>query len=119
MTTDEQISLVRSTLSGSPHNWQLKVFDLIRRIPSGYLISYGELARWANREYNLQLCPQNTAWLRKALYHIIGHDTDIPLHRIATQWDAESSKDHPYTQQINRQKRMAEGTYPHPKWYRP
>lgn len=93
------------------------MFSLILRIPSGYLISYGHLARWANREYGLSLNPRNTAWLRGKLYGILGHDTDIPIHRIATQGDAESTKDQPYTKIVNRQKRTAEGTYPNPKWF--
>ena len=118
MTHEEQVTQVESQLAGAPGEWRLKVFSLICRVPPGYLISYGELARWANREYGLRLNPRNTAWLRGQIYGIIGHDTQIPIHRIATQGDAESTKDHEYTQKVNREKRMGEGTYPHPKWYR-
>lgn len=117
MTHQEQVSLVEAKLAGSPNEWQVKVFSLILEIPSGYLISYGELARQANRKFNLQLGPRNTAWLRGKIYGILGHETDIPIHRIATQGDAGSTKDHPYTQRVNREKRTAEGNYPNPKWY--
>lgn len=117
MTREEQIALVNANLAGSPNDWQRKVFSLILRIPSGYLISYGQLARCANREYNLNLVPRNMAWLRGKLYSILGHDTDVPLHRIATQGDAESMKDQPETKTVNRNKRSAEGTYPTPRWY--
>lgn len=118
MTHEEQIALVESRLTDSPNDWQLKVFSLIndKNIPPGYLVSYGELARQANREFGLQLGPRNTAWLRGRLYGIVGHEANIPIHRIATQGDAESTKDHPYTQQVNREKRTAEGSYPKPKW---
>ena len=119
MTHEEQIALVESKLAGSPNDWRRNVFDLILRIPAGYLISYGDLARWANREHGLHIGPRNAGWLRARIYDIVGHETDIPIHRIATQGDAESTKDQPYTQVVNRQKRTAEGTYPHPKWYRP
>ena len=117
MTHDEQVALVEAKLNGSPNDWQNKVFSLILKIPPGYLISYGHLAQWANREYGLNLRPRNTAWLRGKLYGILGHDTDVPIHRIATQGDAESTKDHPHTQAVNREKRTAEGTYPVPKWW--
>ena len=117
MTHDEQVALVEAKLKDSPNDWQNKVFSLILKIPSGYLISYGHLAHWANREYDLNINAQNTAWLRKRLYGILGHETDIPIHRIATQGDAESTKDHSYTQTVNREKRTAEGTYPVPKWW--
>lgn len=117
MTHEEQIALVDEKLAGSPNDWQRKVFSLILNIPFGYLVSYGQLAHCANGEYGLTLGPRNTAWLRGKLYGILGHDTDIPIHRIATQGDAESTKDQPHTKVINRHKRMAEGTYPTPKWY--
>jgi len=118
MTREEQMALVKSKLAGSPNEWRLKVFSLINdeNIPSGYLISYGELTRQANREFGLRLGPRNTAWLRGKLYGIVGHETDIPIHRIATQGDAASTKDQPETQQVNREKRTAEGSYPNPKW---
>lgn len=117
MTHEEQIALVDAKLVGSPNDWQRKVFSLILKIPSGYMVSYGQLARCANQEYDLNLGPRNTAWLRGKLYGIVGHDTDIPIHRIATQGDAESTKDQPYTKIVNRDKRSAEGTYPTPKWF--
>lgn len=112
----EQISLLEKELSGSANEWRLKVLSLIQQIPSGSLISYGNLARWANREYGLDLGPRNTAWLRKKIYWIIGHSTDIPIHRVANDGDTRSALDHPVTQEINRRKRGAEGSLHHPTW---
>lgn len=118
MTHEEQKALAESRLAGSPNEWQLKVFSLINdeNIPSGYLISYGELTWRANQTFGLNLRPRNTAWLRGKIYGIVGHETDIPIHRIATQGDAESTKDQPETQKVNKAKRTTEGSYPNPKW---
>ena len=116
MTHDEQVTLVESHLAGSPNDWQRKVFRLILAIPSGHLISYGNLARWANQEHDLRLRPRNTAWLRKHIYHIIGHDTEIPIHRVANEGDVKSTRDHEYTQEINHKKRSAEGSLHNPIW---
>lgn len=92
MTHEEQVSLVEAKLPGSPDAWRVKVF---------------------------RLSPRNTAWLRGQIYGIVGHDAEISIHRIAPQGDAESTKDHEHTQKVNREKRTAEGSYPHPTWYRP
>ena len=107
---------MESRLTGSPNDWQLKVFSLILKIPPGHLVSYGNLAKWANQEFGLSLRPRNTAWLRGKLYSIVGHETDIPIHRIANEGDVNSTLDHPYTQQVNAQKRAAEGFFNKPRW---
>jgi alkylated DNA nucleotide flippase Atl1 len=116
LTETEQIALLERELRGSPNEWRLKVLALIRRVPSGCLISYGNLARWANKEYGLDTGPRNTAWLRKKIYGVIGHDTDIPIHRVANDGDTSSSLDHPVTQHINRIKRGEEGSLRSPVW---
>ena len=124
MTYQEQVDLVQSKLVGSPQDWQLKVFSLILEIPPGHLISYGNLARWANQKFGLQLRPRNTAWLRGKIYgilcgksgHVTGHETDIPIHRIANEGDLKSSKDHEYTQEVNHRRRSAEGSRYNPVW---
>ena len=48
VTASEQVALLESVLKDSPNDWQIKVFRLMRRIPSGTLVSYGNLAKWAN-----------------------------------------------------------------------
>ena len=126
MTHKGQIALVQSRLAGSPSDWQLKVFSLINDvdIPPGHLISYGNLARWANHQFGLQLRPRNTAWLRGKIYHILtsesdhvlAHATDIPIHRVANEGDLKSTKDHEYTQKVNHEKRSAEGSRYYPVW---
>ena len=124
MTYQEQIDLVQSKLAGSPKDWQLKVLSLILDISPGHLISYGNLARWANQKFDLRLRPRNTAWLRGKIYgilcgesgHVIGHATDIPIHRIANEGDLKSSKDHEYTQEVNHRRRSAEGSRHNPVW---
>lgn len=116
MTHAEQVALVESELADSPNDWQLKVFRLILNVPSGHLISYGNLAKWANQEFGLSLRPRNTAWLRAKIYGIVGHETDIPIHRIANEGDVNSTRDHPYTQEVNAQRRSAEGFFAKPRW---
>jgi alkylated DNA nucleotide flippase Atl1 len=118
MTQNEQLALLESALKGSTSEWRLKVLSLIQKIEPGQLISYGNLARWANKEYGLDIVPRNAAWLRKQIYWKIGHDTDIPLHRVANDGDLKSSRDHPVTQHINKHKRSAEGSLYNPVWLR-
>ena len=112
----EQVTWLESRLSGSPGDWRLKVLGLIRQIPKGSLVSYGVLAARANREFGLSIGPRNAGWLRKRIYHEIGHDTEIPIHRVANAGDAHSTRDHPITQEINRRKRGREGSFPQPTW---
>ena len=116
LTEAEQVALLEPALKDSPDEWQFKVLGLIQQIPTGHLISYGNLARWAKNEYGLKLTPRNTAWLVKKIYYLIGHDTDIPLHRVASTDDAKSARDSAVTQRFNRHKRTAEGSFHHPVW---
>jgi alkylated DNA nucleotide flippase Atl1 len=118
-TEEQQAAFVESQLKGSPNDWKVKTFHLIHKIPRGYLITYGDLAKWVNKEYGLKIISQNTARLRGEIYDLIQHDTDIPIHRIAKKGDTESSYDHKVTQQFNRRKRGDEGTLRNPKWYVP
>lgn len=118
-TKSDHISLVRSKLTGFLSEWQLKVFQLIQKIPPGVLISYGELARWANRRFGLKVNARNTAWLRNEIYQIVGNETEIPIHRNANEGDAETTKDSKNVQMVNKRKRLAAGSYPTPRWFRP
>lgn len=113
---DEQIALLEVALRGSHDEWRLKVVGLIRQVPTGCLISYGNLAKWARQEFGLDIGPRNAAWLRKKIYWTVGHDTDIPIHRVANDGDTRSTRDHPVTQHINRYKRSAEDSLDHPVW---
>ena len=115
-TMAEQLAVLESALRGSPEEWRVKVLHQILHIPEGQLISYGDLARWANQENGLSIGPRNVAWLRKKIYIIIGHDTEIPLHRIAKDGDLQSVNDHPITQHFNRFKRSAEGSLNASAW---
>ena len=115
----EQIALLERVLKEPGKHWRLQALHMIRQIPSGSLISYGNLAEWTNQEYGTSIVAQNTAWLRKRIYHTIGHATDIPIHRIASDGDTQSLNDEKVTQEFNRRKRMAEGSLYYPHWYIP
>lgn len=115
----EQMVLLERVLKAPRKEWRLQALRIIRQIPSGSLISYGNLAAWTNQEYGTSITPLNTAWLRKKIYHTIGHATDIPIHRIATDGDTRSINDEKVTQEFNRRKRMTEGSLYRPHWYIP
>lgn len=119
MTYNEQADFIRTKLAGSENDWHLKVFELILQIRPGELISYGNLARWAEKEHGLQLCPFNIAWLRRRVYNLLeshGPGIELPVHRVASQGDLTSSKDHPETQTENRRKRATQGSLKNPIW---
>ncbi len=118
LTAAEQTAFVQDALKNSPNDWQLKVFSLIMEIPSGHLISYGELASWTNQKFGLTLGSRNTAWLRKRIYKVIGHDTMIPIHRVTNSGDTTSASDHCVTQEFNKNKRAKEGSFNNPIWLR-
>lgn len=107
---------VERELRQSKDEWEHKVYLLILEIPSGHVITYGGLARRANALHDLNIVPRNVANLRRKLYGWLTHDTDVPLHRIATQGDAQSKFDQPLTQQYNERLRTAEGSWPQPQW---
>jgi alkylated DNA nucleotide flippase Atl1 len=107
---------VEAELKKSKNQWEYKVFLLIQELPAGCVITYGGLAKRANSRFGLNLVPRNIANLRRKLYLRCGHDTNIPLHRIATQGDGMSKNDSPITQVYNQRLRSAEGSWPEPKW---
>lgn len=94
--------------------WRRVVYELILRIPSGRLVSYGRLASLAEEETGSNPGARNVAWLRRELYGILGHDTDVPLHRIATAGDVASINDSVETRNENNLRRGAEGSLGRP-----
>jgi alkylated DNA nucleotide flippase Atl1 len=115
---NNELGLIESELRSSKNQWRWKVTSLITEIPSGYLITYGELANCAKKEHGLNIQARNVAWLRKRLYGILGHDTEVPLHRIAKKGDVGSWADSEKTRSYNNRLRADEGSLQNPKWYR-
>jgi alkylated DNA nucleotide flippase Atl1 len=107
---------VEKELRKSKNQWELKAYQEIKRIPSGSVITYGRLAQRVNRRYGLDIIARNIGNLRNKLYHLLGHETKIPLHRIAKQGDPESEWDAEKTRRYNKRLRTAEGSWPEPKW---
>lgn len=103
-------------LRKSKNEWQYKVYQLINEVPPGHVITYGGLAKRANRKYGLNINARNVANLRRRLYGLLTHDTEVPLHRMAKAGDALSQFDSPETQKYNQRLRTPEGSWPEPKW---
>lgn len=116
LTQEEQLAYLESAFQGENRKWRLQVLNIICQIKPGQLISYGNLAHQANRQYGLNIGPRNAAWLRKQIYLAVGHDTAIPIHRVANEGDTQSIRDHPVTQHINQHKRTEEGSFCDPIW---
>ena len=106
-------------LRNSRNEWHWKVACLITKIPKGYLVSYGDLANYANKKYSLNLRALNIGWLRRYLYKILTHNTTVPLHRIATKGDVDSGKDSRKTRALNNKLRAREGIFTKLKWWKP
>ncbi len=96
-------------------SWRRITFEEISRIPSGYLATYGRIAEKTN-ERGHGISARNVAWLRERLYQVLGHETRVPLHRVAKQYDVDSLHDSEETKQINDVKRRTEGFFAHPRW---
>jgi len=103
-------------LRKSKNEWEFKVYQLIKRIPKGCVITYGGLAKWVNRNHRLKIIARNIGNLRNKLHDFLGHDSDLPLHRIAKKGDARSEYDSPKTRKYNQGLRTAEGSWPEPTW---
>ncbi len=96
-------------------SWRRAAFREISRIPSGCLASYGRIAEMTN-ERGYSINARNVAWLRERLYWVLGHETDVPLHRVAKKYDVDSIHDSEETRGINNVKRRAEGFFANPRW---
>ena len=100
--------------TGSP--WRRRAFEVICETPSGWLISYGRIAGILFERFGINVSPRNIGWLRNRLYSILTHETDVPLHRVATQWDVDSENDSDETKELNDELRGQEGSLTNPKW---
>ncbi|MDX2470837.1 MAG: hypothetical protein QNL04_09725 [SAR324 cluster bacterium] len=99
----------------SKNDWHNNALQLIRKIPSGFLVSYGVLNEALVVCYGYGPGARQVARFRKKLYGELGHETDIPLHSIAKK-DDESLADSEETREKNTKKREAEGFFKNPKW---
>lgn len=100
---------------GEPDSWRRAAFRIISDIPPGHLANYGRVAALLN-EQGYSAHARNVAHLRRRLYEVFGHETDVPLHRVAKKGDVHSIHDSEKTRRINGVKRQAEGTLAHPRW---
>ena len=99
--------------------WRWHATQIIAEIPSGYLATYGCVAEFANQQHGLNIIARNVAWLRKHLYELLSHDTQIPLHRVAKVGDVNSLKDSVKTKSYNDRLRQQEGSLTNPRWWCP
>lgn len=97
----------------SPWEWQVLQHMDDATIPPGSLITYGRLSEIATGSPRTA---RAVAQLRRKLYGLLGHDTELPLHRIAKQGDVHSLADSVTTKAENDRRRAAEGSLAHPKW---
>ena len=115
----EELVRLEDTLRASPQAWQWHVATLITRVPAGRLITYGNLAEWANAAFGLRVGASNVAWLRGRLHSLLGDDTALPLHRLAKTGDPYSRRETPARKRLNDQLRASEGSLARPLWWQP
>ena len=115
---EEELRNIEQVLRRSSGEWQWHVVRIITEIPSGRLASYKCIAKIANQRLGRNLQGRNIARLRRQLYGYLGHDTKIPLHRVAKIGDVESLADSKETKYYNDRLRQQEGTLtnPNPWW---
>ena len=99
--------------------WRWHVTKLIAQIPPSCLATYGCIAAIANNRHGLKIIPRNVAWLRKHLYCLLTHDTQVPLHRVAKFGDVNSFADSVKTKSYNDKLRGQEGSLKNPCWLSP
>ncbi|PTX95996.1 hypothetical protein DB345_09345 [Spartobacteria bacterium LR76] len=90
--------------------WRRQAYNEICATPTGQLVSYGVIADIVD------VSPRNIGWLRRELYRILSHETNVPLHRVACQGDVYSLKDSEKTRQVNTRLRTKEGSLQDPVW---
>ena len=88
---EEQLHQIEELLREK--KWRWYVAKVISEIPSDYLATYGCIAEFVNQRHGLNISPRNVAWLRKYLYQLLTHETEVPLHRVAKIGDVNSLED--------------------------
>lgn len=116
MKISHELTEIKTELENSLNQWRWCAAIEINAIPPGHLATYGYIAKIVEARHGVRVRPRNIAWLRKRLYKIFTHDTEVPLHRIAKAGDVDSLADSEETQACNKQKREAEGSWDTPKW---
>lgn len=119
-TMEEELNEFEGELRDSPDEWQWHTARIITEIPLGRLATYGCIAEIANQRLGHNLKARNIAWLRRHLYGLLGHGTQVPLHRVAKVGDVESLADSTKTKRYNDRLRGQEGSLNDPDpWWRP
>lgn len=103
------------SLLGPPGNWRHTAFSMIKQIPPGHVASYGYVADRVNA-HGHSVSARNIAWLRHKLYEELGHETIVPLHRLAKSGDIHSLADSEETRAINDRLRRNEGFFDNPRF---
>ena len=106
-------NLLQNFLDDRP--WRRVAYDHICKIPSGYLATYGRIAELTHDD-GYAISPRNVAWLRESLYQMLGHSSDVPLHRVAKKGDVDSIHDSDKTKAINDTLRHSEGFFANQLW---
>lgn len=100
---------------GPPNGWRRTAFAKIKEIPIGHLAAYGRIAELVRHEGH-STGARNIAWLRNKLYELLGHETKVPLHRVAKKGDVGSLADSDHTKYLNDSLRGEEGFFKNPRW---
>ena len=113
----QDLQSIQSELQNSKGQWRWHAAQTISEILSGCLATYGRVAEITNQRHGLNIVPRNVGWLRGYLYFLRGHETAVPLHRIAKVGDVKSLADSPDTKKWNDQRRGQEGSLQNPLWW--
>ena len=113
----EELRSIETYLRNSKNNWRWHTAQIISEVPTGNIATYGAIAEAVNRRHNLNISSRNVAWLRGKLYELLGHDTIVPLHRIAVAGDVNSKRDSETTKSYNDRLREKEGSLENPVWW--
>lgn len=109
---------LENELRNSKGEWRWHEARVIQDVPTGYLCTYGEVAREANRRARLNVGARNVAWLRRYLYERTSRNTSIPLHRLTKIGDAHCLADSRITTDDAQAARTREGSWQNPRWWR-
>jgi len=116
---EKELSNFEEELRNSPGEWQWHAARVISEIPPGYLATYGKIADIVNRRYGHHINATNVAWLRRKIYELLTHDTQVPLHRVAKKGDVDSLGDSETTKSYNDRLRVQDGSLKNTLWWEP